>query len=37
MPLELLTNPNPGTQADATRDGQRLLMVLPVADRSSRS
>jgi hypothetical protein len=36
MPLELLTNPNPGTQADATRDGLRLLMVLPVADSTQR-
>ena len=33
MPLELLTSPNPGTQADATRDGQRLLMVVPVPQR----
>jgi hypothetical protein len=33
MPLELLGNPNPGTLADATRDGQRLLMVMPVPQR----
>jgi dipeptidyl aminopeptidase/acylaminoacyl peptidase len=33
MPLELLGNPNPGTSADATRDGQRLLMVMPVPQR----
>ena len=33
MPLELLGNPNPGTSADATRDGQRLLMVMPVQQR----
>jgi hypothetical protein len=33
MPLELLSIPNPGTQADATRDGQRLLMVMPVPQR----
>jgi Tol biopolymer transport system component len=33
MPLELLSNPNPGTAADAPRDAQRLLMVMPVAQR----
>ncbi len=33
MPLELLSAPNPGTFADATRDGQRLLMVMPVPQR----
>ena len=36
MPLELLGNPNPGTLADATRDGQRLLMVMPVPDSAQR-
>jgi eukaryotic-like serine/threonine-protein kinase len=33
MPLELLSAPNPGTFADATRDGQRLLMVMSVPQR----
>jgi Tol biopolymer transport system component len=33
MPLELLTNPNPGTLADTTRDGERVLMVMPVPQR----
>jgi eukaryotic-like serine/threonine-protein kinase len=36
MPLELLTNPNPGTAADATRDAQRLLMVIPVQESAQR-
>jgi Tol biopolymer transport system component len=36
MPLALLSNQNPGTLADATRDGQRLLMVVPVADNAQR-
>jgi hypothetical protein len=36
MPLELLSNQNPGTLADATRDGQRLLLVMPVADNAQR-
>jgi Tol biopolymer transport system component len=36
MPLELLGNSNPGTLADATRDGQRLLMVMPVPDSAQR-
>jgi hypothetical protein len=36
MPLELLTNPSPGTQADATRDGQRLLMAMPVQENAQR-
>ena len=36
MPLELLSNQNPGTQADATRDGQRLLLVMPVQENSQR-
>ena len=35
MPLELLSNQNPGTLADATRDGQRLLLVMPVPDNRS--
>jgi hypothetical protein len=36
MPLELLSNPNPGTQADAPRDAQRLLLVMPVQENSQR-
>ncbi len=36
MPLELLSNANPGTLADATRDGQRLLLVMPVQENSQR-
>jgi len=36
MPLELLSNPNPGTLADSTRDGQRFLLVLPVQESAQR-
>jgi hypothetical protein len=36
LPLELLSNQNPGTLADATRDGQRLLLVMPVQENSLR-
>jgi Tol biopolymer transport system component/predicted Ser/Thr protein kinase len=36
LPLELLSNQNPGTLADATRDGQRLLVVMPVQENSQR-
>jgi tRNA A-37 threonylcarbamoyl transferase component Bud32/dipeptidyl aminopeptidase/acylaminoacyl peptidase len=36
MPLELLSNQNPGTLADATRDAQRLLLVMPVQENSQR-
>ena len=36
MPLELLSNQNPGTMADATRDAQRLLFVMPVPDSAQR-
>jgi eukaryotic-like serine/threonine-protein kinase len=36
LPLELLSNQNPGTLADPTRDGQRLLMVMPVQENSQR-
>jgi serine/threonine-protein kinase len=36
LPLELLSNQNPGTLADATRDGQRLLLVMPVQENSQR-
>jgi Tol biopolymer transport system component/predicted Ser/Thr protein kinase len=36
LPLELLSNSNPGTLADATRDGQRLLLVMPVQENSQR-
>jgi Tol biopolymer transport system component len=36
LPLELLSNANPGTLADATRDGQRLLLVMPVQENSQR-
>jgi Tol biopolymer transport system component len=36
MPLELLSNLNPGTLADATRDAQRLLMVMPVQESAQR-
>jgi eukaryotic-like serine/threonine-protein kinase len=36
LPLELLSNQNPGTMADATRDGQRLLLVMPVQENSQR-
>jgi eukaryotic-like serine/threonine-protein kinase len=36
MPLELLSNQNPGTLADSTRDGQRLLLVMPVQENSQR-
>jgi Tol biopolymer transport system component len=36
LPLELLGDQNPGTMADATRDGQRLLLVMPVQENSQR-
>jgi len=36
LPLELLSNQNPGTLADATRDGQRLLLNMPVQENSQR-
>jgi len=36
LPLELLSNQNPGTLADATRDAQRLLLVMPVQENSQR-
>ena len=36
MPLELLSNQNPGTLADATRDAQRLLLVMPVQENAQR-
>jgi eukaryotic-like serine/threonine-protein kinase len=36
MPLELLSNANPGTLADATRDAQRVLLVMPVQENSQR-
>ena len=36
MPLELLSNANPGTLADATRDAQRLLLVMPVQESAQR-
>jgi eukaryotic-like serine/threonine-protein kinase len=36
LPLELLSNQNPGTMADPTRDGQRLLLVMPVQENSQR-
>jgi hypothetical protein len=36
LPLELLSNANPGTMADATRDGQRLLLVMPVQESAQR-
>ena len=36
LPLELLGNQNPGTMADATRDAQRLLLVMPVQENSQR-
>jgi Tol biopolymer transport system component len=36
LPLELLSNANPGTMADATRDGQRLLLVMPVEESAQR-
>jgi dipeptidyl aminopeptidase/acylaminoacyl peptidase len=36
IPLALLSNQNPGTLADATRDAQRLLMVMPVEDSAQR-
>jgi Tol biopolymer transport system component len=36
LPLELLSNQNPGTMADTTRDGQRLLLVMPVQENSQR-
>jgi serine/threonine-protein kinase len=36
MPLELLSNSNPGTQADATRDAQRFLLVMPVQESAQR-
>jgi hypothetical protein len=37
MPLDLLSNQNVGTLADATRDMQRLLMVMPVRKRATRA
>jgi eukaryotic-like serine/threonine-protein kinase len=36
IPLDLLSNQNVGTLADATRDAQRLLMVMPVQESSQR-
>ena len=36
MPLDLLSNQNVGTLADATRDMQRLLMVMPVQESAQR-
>jgi hypothetical protein len=36
MPLELLSNANPGTLADATRDVQRFLLVMPVQENAQR-
>jgi eukaryotic-like serine/threonine-protein kinase len=36
MPLDLLSNQNVGTLADAPRDGQRLLMVMPVQESAQR-
>jgi hypothetical protein len=36
MPLELLSNANPGTLADATRDAQRFLLVMPVQESAQR-
>ena len=36
MPLDLLSNQNVGTLADATRDAQRLLMVMPVQESAQR-
>jgi len=36
LPLELLSDQNPGTLADATRDAQRLLLVMPVQENSQR-
>ena len=36
MPLELLSNQNPGTMADVTRDAQRLLFVMPVQESAQR-
>jgi eukaryotic-like serine/threonine-protein kinase len=36
MPLELLSNANPGTLADATRDAQRFLLVMPVQETAQR-
>ena len=36
MPLELLSNQNPGTLADATRDAQRFLLVMPVQENAQR-
>jgi Tol biopolymer transport system component len=36
MPLELLSNANPGTLADATRDAQRFLLVMPVQENAQR-
>jgi serine/threonine protein kinase len=36
LPLELLSNQNPGTLADATRDAKRLLLVMPVQENSQR-
>jgi Tol biopolymer transport system component len=36
MPLELLSNLNPGTLADSTRDAQRFLFVMPVQESAQR-
>jgi len=36
MPLDLLSNQNVGTLADAPRDMQRLLMVMPVQESAQR-
>ena len=36
MPLALLSNQNPGTLADATRDAQRFLFVMPVQENAQR-
>jgi hypothetical protein len=36
MPLELLGTQNPGTLADATRDAERLLFVMPVQESAQR-
>jgi Tol biopolymer transport system component len=36
MPLELLSTASPGTLADATRDVQRFLLVMPVQESAQR-
>jgi hypothetical protein len=36
IPLELLSNQNPGTLVDAPRDAQRLLLVMPVQESAQR-